>query len=133
VQEKEIVLLGRSLGGGVAVDLAGKDGARGLILESTFPSMPEVADYHVPWLLPQLMMTQRFNSVEKIKRYTGPMLQCHGDADRLVPISLARSLFEAAPGQKRFITISGAGHNDPPNGAFHEALDEFLGSLPKGK
>ena len=133
VQEKEIVLLGRSLGGGVAVDLAARDGARGLILQSTFSSMPDVAAYHLPWLLPQLMMTQRFDSVEKIKRYPGPLLQCHGAADRLVPITLARSLNEAAPGPKRFITIPGAGHNDPPNGAFHEALDEFLGSLPKAK
>ena len=133
VEEKEIVLLGRSLGGGVAVDLAAKDGARGLILESTFSSMPDVAAYHVPWLLPQLMMTQRFNSVEKIKHYTGPLLQCHGEADRLVPLTLARSLFEAAPGRKQFITIAGAGHNDPPNGEFHVALEEFLGSLPKVK
>lgn len=129
VSEKDIIVLGRSLGGGVAVDLASKDGARGLILQSTFSSLPDVAAYHVPWLLPQLNMTQRFDSVAKIKNYTGPVLQCHGDADRLIPISQAQTLYAAAPGQKRFITIPGGGHNDPLSAAFHEALDEFLSKL----
>lgn len=129
VSEKEIVVLGRSLGGGVAVDLAAKDGAKGLILQSTFSSLPDVAAYHVPWLLPHLNMTQRFDSVAKIKNYPGPVLQGHGDADRLIPISLAQKLYEAAPGQKRFITIPGGGHNDPPNGMFHDALNEFLRKL----
>ncbi|MFT3878266.1 MAG: alpha/beta hydrolase [Gemmatales bacterium] len=133
VSEKEIVVLGRSLGGGVAVDLASKDGAKGLILQSTFSSLPDVAAYHVPWLLPHLNMTQRFDSVAKIKNYAGPLLQCHGDVDRLIPISLAQTLYVAAPGQKRFITIPGGGHNDPPNGAFHEALDDFLKKLPDVK
>ena len=50
VAEQEIVLWGESLGGGVAVDLAAKDGARGLILESTFTSLPDMAAHHYRWL-----------------------------------------------------------------------------------
>lgn len=131
VHEKEIVLLGRSLGGGVAVDLAAKDGARGLILESTFSSIPDVAAHHVPWLLPHLNMTQRFNSADKIKRYHGPLLQSHGDADRLIPISMARNLYDAAPGQKRFVTIPGGGHNDPPSYEMQQAMEEFIHQLSR--
>lgn len=130
VQEKDVVLLGRSLGGGVAVDLAAKDGARGLILENTFSSLPDVAAHHMPWVLPRWMMTHRFNSVEKIQLYRGPLLQCHGDKDQLIPIKLARDLFDEAPGDKHFITIEGGTHNDPPNAAFNKALGEFLESLP---
>lgn len=130
VKEKDIILLGRSLGGGVAVDLAANDGACGLILESTFSSLPDVAEHHVPWLLPHLNMTQRFNSVDKIKHYHGPLLQCHGEGDRLIPILLARKLYEAAPGPKCFYTIPGGDHNDLPNTAFHQALDAFLNTLP---
>lgn len=132
VQEKDIVLLGRSLGGGVAVELAAKDGARGLILQNTFSSLPDVAAYHVPWLLPHWMMTQRFDSIEKIQHYRGPLLQCHGDKDRLIPIKLARNLFDEAPGEKHFITIPGGDHNDPPNDAYQKALREFLASLSAG-
>lgn len=52
VAETDIVLMGRSLGGAVAVDLAAEDGARGLVLVSTFSSLPDVAAHHMPWLLP---------------------------------------------------------------------------------
>src|SRR5439155_9610288 len=75
VRESQMVLMGRSLGGAVAVHLAAEGGARGLILESTFSSLPDVAAEHLPWLLPYWMMTQRFDSAEKIKRYQGPLLQ----------------------------------------------------------
>lgn len=125
ISTADVVLLGRSLGGAVAVELA-REGAQALILESTFSSLPEVAAYHVPWALPHLMMTQRFNSLEKIKEYRGPLLQCHGDADQLVPLDLAKKLFDAAPGVKKFITIPGANHNDPPNQSFEHELDILL-------
>ncbi len=127
--EQEIVLLGRSLGGAVAVDLAAQDGARGLVLASTFTSLPDVAAQHLPWTLPHLLMTYRLNSEAKIKRYHGPLLQSHGDADQLIPIELARELFETAPGPKQFVTIPGAGHNDPQNEDYRQALDRFLDAL----
>lgn len=133
IREADIVLMGRSLGGAVAVDLAATGGARGLILQSTFSSLPDVAASHVPWAVPHLMMTQRLNSSARIKGYSGPLLQAHGDADRLIPIASARKLFAAAPGPKRFVVIPGADHNDPPDDAFASVLDEFLESLPPVK
>ena len=54
VAEHEIVLIGFSLGGAVAIDLAAKDGARGLVVRSTFTSMPAVAARHAGWTLPQI-------------------------------------------------------------------------------
>jgi fermentation-respiration switch protein FrsA (DUF1100 family) len=130
VAEADIVLMGRSLGGAVAVDLAARDGARGLVLASTFSSLPAVAAHHVPWALPSLNMTQRLNSAKKIRDYFGPLLQSHGDADELIPIELGRKLFDAAPGPKRFIVLPGAGHNDPQTEEYRLALDEFIASLP---
>jgi hypothetical protein len=127
--ETEIVLMGRSLGGAVAVDLASKDGARGLVLASTFTSLPDVAARQLPWTLPHIFMTHRLNSKAKIKRYHGPLLQSHGDADQMIPLELAQELFDAAPGPKRFVTIRGAGHNDPQDEVYRLALDEFLNSL----
>jgi fermentation-respiration switch protein FrsA (DUF1100 family) len=96
VAERNIVVVGRSLGGGVAVDLAAKDGARALILESTFPSLPEVAAHHVPWLPTHWLMSTRLNSVAQIGNYHGPLLQSHGDADRTIPYEMGRKLFDAA-------------------------------------
>ncbi len=129
VEEQNVVLIGRSLGGGVAVDLAAKDGARALVLSSTFSSLPETAVHHLPWVPARFLMTNRLNSLAKIKNYHGPLLQVHGNADRVIPYELGLKLFKAAPGRKKFVTIQGAGHNDPWNDKFHEALDEFIDSL----
>ena len=63
--ERDIILFGRSLGGAVAVDLAAADGARALVLVSTFTSLPDVARYHVPWLPASMIMTQRLDSLAK--------------------------------------------------------------------
>ena len=130
VRESDIVLLGRSLGGAVAVDLA-QDGARGLVLASTFSSLPETAAHHVPWMLPNLNMTQRLNSTKKIRNYNGPLLQSHGDADKLIPLELGRKLFNAAPSaNKKFIVLPGAGHNDPQPEQYRRAFDDFIASIP---
>jgi hypothetical protein len=130
LDEHEIVLMGRSLGGGVAVDLAAKDGCRGLILESTFTSMPDVAGRLLPLLPTGWLMTQRFDSLTKIPNYGGPLLQSHGDKDKLIPIAQGRKLFAAATGPKRFIAIKGGGHNAGRPEYYHEALAEYFESLP---
>lgn len=130
VAEQDIVLMGRSLGGGVAVDLAAKDGARGLVLASTFTSLPDVGAHHFRWLPTCVLMSLRLDSLSKIKQYPGPLLQSHGDADRVIPYELGVQLFAAAPGQKRFVTIPYGGHNDPQTEQYRIALDEFLAALP---
>lgn len=126
VPETAIVLRGRSLGGGVMVDLAARDGARGLVLESTFTSLPDVAARVYFWLPVRLLMRTRFDSLSKIGQYRGPLLQSHGDADEIVPYVLGRRLFEAAPGPKWWVTIPGGRHNDPQSSEFYEALQRFL-------
>lgn len=129
VPENEIIIMGRSLGGAVAVDLAAKDGAKGLVLASTFPSMPAVANNLLPIVPATLLMRQRFNSIEKIRQYRGPLLQSHGSADKLIPIELGQQLFDAAPGPKTFVTIPDAGHNDSQSEEYRNRLDEFLANL----
>jgi uncharacterized protein len=130
VAEADIVLVGHSLGGGVMVDLAARDGARALVLENTFSSLPDVAARHIRFLPVRLLMATRFDSRSKIRDYRGPLLQTHGDADRVIPFDLGRRLFDAANKPKQFVAIPGGGHNDPPTREYLEALDRFLGSLP---
>ncbi|NLF07507.1 MAG: alpha/beta hydrolase, partial [Pirellulaceae bacterium] len=113
IPESVIVLLGESIGGAVAVDLAARDGARGLVLESTFDALPEVAAYHYPWLPVRWAMRTRLDSASIIGRYRGPLLQAHGDADAIVPLQLGRRLFDAAGEPKRFVLLPGHDHNDP--------------------
>ncbi|MEC8554406.1 MAG: alpha/beta hydrolase [Planctomycetota bacterium] len=130
IAESEIVLMGRSLGGGVAVDLAAKDGARGLVLASTFTSLPAAGKAQLPWVPTSLLMTQRLDSLSKIADYTGPLLQSHGDADAVIPYELGKRLFAAANVPKQFVTIKGGGHNAPQSEEYRCALDRFLAGLP---
>lgn len=130
VAEKDIVLVGTSLGGAVAVDLAAEDSARGLVLENTFTSLPDVAAEHLPLVPVRWLMHTRFDSSGKIARYQGPLLQTHGDADRVVPFALGRQLFDAANEPKQFVAVQGGGHNDPPSREYVTALERFIQTLP---
>ncbi|MBI1344789.1 alpha/beta fold hydrolase [bacterium] len=127
---QEIVLLGRSLGGAVAVQLAAEDGARALILESTFSSLRDVADEHYPQWLVRTVVADRLNSEVTIKRYVGPLLMSHGDHDTLISIESARRLFAAANPPKQFFVIEGSNHNDAPTDHYHSQLSRFLANLP---
>ena len=131
VAEQEVVLMGRSLGGAVAVDLAAADGARALVLESTFSSLPDVAAYHYCWLPVRLLMRTRFDSIRKIAAYHGPLLQSHSRPDTIVPYKFGRRLFDAANEPKQFLTLERGDHNDPPGRDYYRALAEFLDGLPK--
>ena len=111
IPEQRIVLFGRSMGGAVAVDLAQDRGLAGVILESTFTSISDVAGGMIGAPLAYLARG-RFDSASKIGRIRAPLLFFHGDRDRIIDYALGRRLFELAPEPKQFETISGAGHND---------------------
>ncbi len=130
IAESDVVLMGFSLGGGVAVDLAAADGARGLILANTFTSLPDVAQQHLSWLPMSWLMTMRMNSAEKIKGYRGPLLLSHGDADEVIPYEQGLELYRAANEPKRLVTVRGGKHNDPQPEEYRVALDQFLAALP---
>ena len=124
---EEIILIGRSIGGGVATAVATSEGAKALILQSTFTSLPEAASNHFPWLPVKAVMRNRFNSLAKLPDYSGPILLSHGTADRVVPYSHGEQLFEAAlPEKKRFFSIPGGGHNDPQPTQYYAELSDFL-------
>lgn len=125
----EIFLMGRSLGGGVSVHLAAENGARGLILESTFSRLSDVASSQFPWIPVRLMMRTKIDSIDKIGNYKGPLLQSHGNADSLIPFEQGKALFDAANGPKEFIELDGMDHNDPQSGEYYDKLREFLNAL----
>lgn len=132
IKTDEIVLMGRSLGGGVAVALAEQQGARALVLQNTFASMSEVAAGKFPWLPVRWIMHNRFPSAERIASYTGPLLQIHGTADRVVPYAQGQQLFAAATGQpKQWIENASGTHNAQLPDEYYQTLVEFLNALPQ--
>jgi uncharacterized protein len=127
VTTDDITIIGRSIGGAVAVAMAAEQGARALVLENTFSKLTEAAARQFPWLPVRLMMRNRYNSLKRIKNYYGPLFQCHATGDEVVPIELARALFEAAPTEfKQFHEIQFARHNDSLPPSYYASLAEFL-------
>jgi fermentation-respiration switch protein FrsA (DUF1100 family) len=129
IREQDLVLWGESLGCGVAVELA-TEGARGLVLENAFTSLPDVAAHHYSWAPVRLLMRNRLRAIEKIGQFKGPLLQAHGDSDTVIPYELGRRLFEEANEPKEFVSIANGDHNDPRSTRFWEAADRFLDRLP---
>lgn len=127
VSTEDIVLVGRSLGGGVSVAAAGEQGARALVLEATFSRMTDAAAVRYPWLPVRLVMRNRYNSIRRIQKYIGPTFQSHGTDDEVVPLWMARKLFDSSPSRmKQFYEINFARHIDTPPPAYYAALSAFL-------
>lgn len=130
IKEPDVILVGESLGGAIAVDLAAEDGARALVLQSTFASFKEVAAAHYPALLVDALVANRLDSAARIAKYGGPLFQVHGDADRTILLEQGRKLFAAANEPKVFLALPGHDHNDPLPDQFYGQLQQFLGKLP---
>ncbi|MEN6407306.1 MAG: alpha/beta hydrolase [Thermoguttaceae bacterium] len=131
IAPRDVVVMGESLGGAVAVDLAARDGARALVLESTFSSLPDVAAFHYPWLPVRWFLRTRLDSASLIHDFHGPLLQAHGDMDTIVPLPIGRRLFEAANQPKQFMLMPGHDHNDLMPADYFDTLREFFESLPQ--
>ncbi|MEN6449035.1 MAG: alpha/beta hydrolase, partial [Thermoguttaceae bacterium] len=126
IAESDIVVMGESVGGGVAVDLAARDGARALLIESSFDALPEVAAYHYPWLPVRWLMRTRLDSAALVGQFHGPFFQVHGDVDAIVPLRYGRRLFEAANEPKHFVLLRGHDHNDAMPAEYYDKLAVFM-------
>lgn len=123
----QLVYLGRSLGGGVAVQVAGQMPPRALILVSTFSSLVDVAARVFPWLPVRWLMRNRYESARVISRCPVPLLQIHGVDDTIVPLELGERLHAASGAEhKKFLSAAGLGHNDLPLEAFVEEINRFI-------
>ena len=112
IMPEKIILFGRSLGGICAVEVASKNPAAGIILESVFPSAGKMARKMFPVLPLGWAIKSRFDAIGKVPNLKLPKLFLHGTQDEIVPYKLGRELFSAAAEPKIFYDIEGAGHND---------------------
>ncbi len=106
-QSEQIILFGRSLGGAIVVDLATKVKAGGVIVESSFTAIGDMASKMYPWLPVRYLLKYQFSSIDKIADLTCPILIAHSQEDSLVPYEMGRRLFEVGGDKAQFVELSG--------------------------
>lgn len=107
---RSLVLVGESLGSGVATQLAARREAAALVLDSPFSSAADVAQMRYGFLPVRWLMLDQFRSDAAIRDVRMPVLIVHGDRDDVVPIALGRRLFELANEPKSFVLAPGGRH-----------------------
>jgi uncharacterized protein len=105
-----IVLIGASLGTGVAIALAAAHAATAIVLEAPFLSALDVASTHYRIFPVNWLLLDRFRSDLSIREVHIPVLMVHGEKDDVVPISSARRLFQLANEPKAFVSVPGGNH-----------------------
>lgn len=127
-----IIAYGESLGGGVASELALRRPVGGLVLHSSFTSIPDIGAELFPWLPVRLLSRIGYNTIDRLPKIQVPVLVLHSRTDEIIPFRHGERNFAAAPEPKWLVEIHG-GHNDPiqdPVG-YAAAIQQFLQHVPQ--
>jgi uncharacterized protein len=105
VKEKNLILYGESLGTAIAIETAQNKNLAGIILESPFTSMVELAQKYYPALPVKYLLKDKYETIIKLPNISSPLLILHGRLDAIVPFAMGKKLFEQAnePKFKYFI------------------------------
>lgn len=111
-----VFLLGESLGSGVAVQAAAAErgAVAGLLLVVPFTRMTEVASGHYPFLPMKLVLRDRWDSLEAVRGYPGPVAILIAERDEVVGADQGRRLAQGCPGPVRVWETPRVGHNGLP-------------------
>jgi len=128
VPPERIILFGRSLGGAIAASLARKTNPGGLIVESSFISVPDLAANLYPWLPLRRILRFHYPAGEYLRQVRCPVLVVHSREDEIIPYRHGTALYETAAEPKSFLEIRG-GHNDGfflSGDVYRKGLKDFI-------
>jgi fermentation-respiration switch protein FrsA (DUF1100 family) len=132
---RDVIVLGESLGGGPACELALRQPVGGLVLLSTFTSIADMAARTFPMLPVRYLVRTRFDNLEKLKRIEAPKLIVHSRRDEIIPFAMGEQLARAAKPPVQRLWLERATHNDTyfvDGTRFGAALVAFADGLPSG-
>jgi uncharacterized protein len=128
VRSENILILGRSLGGAVAAQLAAQCCPAGLVVESAFSSVPELAAQMYPLLPARRLCRFQYNTAQYVRQVRCPVLVLHSPHDDQVPFWHGRKIWEQACPPKWLVELEGP-HNDAHRVAaavYADALRNFV-------
>ena len=131
VRPSDIIVFGRSLGASVAARLAAKNQPAGLIVESSFTSVPDVAQELYPWLPARWLSRLRHATRDYVRDVECPVLVVHSRDDEIIPFHHGEAIFAAAPEPRTFLALRGT-HNDAflrDQRSYIAGLREFLSDV----
>ncbi len=132
VDEKHIILYGRSLGSGFATKLASVNNPCKLILEAPYYSLTKVTARYAPFMPFSIIMKYPLPTYKWIKYVQCPIHIIHGTNDTLIPFKTSLKLSKINPKRTRLYTVIDGGHKNLNNfESYHKMLDEILLSKPK--
>ncbi len=126
INENQIIIFGRSLGGAIASFLASKVKSKAVVLESTFSSFHSIAKDHYPWLPVRQLARLKYETINHVKNIKSPILIAHSKDDEIIPFRHGQNIFEQANEPKEFLTLRG-NHN----GGFLLSKKDYMKSLAK--
>jgi fermentation-respiration switch protein FrsA (DUF1100 family) len=122
IEAEKILLFGRSFGGAVAAYIAVNNRVLGLVLESTFTSVPDMAAELYPWLPVRWLAKYDYNTLERMIDIDSPVMVIHSRNDEIIPFRHGQFLFEQANEPRRFVELRG-----DHNSGFMQELDRYRG------
>ncbi len=130
ITPEQVVLVGRSLGSGVAVHVASERPVKAVILVAPYDSLASVAKHHYPWLPVSWLLRHQFDSLSLAPTMQVPLLTVVGEQDRIIPPQFSLNLSNQWAGKTSLVTIEGMDHNTISlSPQFWQALREFVGAL----
>lgn len=124
-----IVLVGESLGTGVAVQTAARNPVGAVILEAPYTSTADIARRAYPWVPVALLMKDKYRSAAHIAGIHAPLLILHGERDQVIPFGFGKALFALANAPKTFLSLGRKGHEALSDPATWAAEGDFLDVL----
>ncbi|MDQ1093089.1 pimeloyl-ACP methyl ester carboxylesterase [Xanthomonas sacchari] len=125
--QAQIAVLGRSLGSGVASQLAARRAVSRLALVTPFDSLVSAAQAHYPWVPVRWLLRDRYDSARALRAYRGPLLILRAGRDQVVPPASTDALLKALPQRPSVVAFAQADHNDiSADPGYVQALQAFL-------
>jgi len=132
VDEKYIILYGRSLGSGFAAKLASMNNPSKLILDAPYYSLTKVTARYAPFLPFSLIMKYPLPTYKWLKYVQCPIHIIHGTNDKLIPYKTSIKLSKIKPKLTKLYTVIGGGHKNLNNfESYHKMLSEILNDKPE--